>query len=342
MRGTSGGDQGALRLPVQGVSEPVATDEPATTIFSLPDWPLCSRGTDRTITPVWALFGQHRPGHTGLFVPKPTRDAMDHRTYSCDLLRTVRGRPPTSAGVSGRCYSLSYSLRLVGAISPGGGMPAWATRQPPSMPGVVRPGNRPRTTSSSARLTEVFEARRAHLCCGLEEEQQMGSPEVIAALIGLAGVAFGSAATYLQQRATRAENWRHDRETRWDQDRRATYVRLLMATDEVYRSVDFQDEDELQMTLVGSQRSIALAASDAVYRAHTEVLLMRQSPDVQKAADKLSAATGALYEAVRVAKPGNTSERQEFTNRFRDLNSQRREARNEFLDAAARELQIRQ
>ena len=45
----------------------------------------------------------------GLFVPKPTRDVACHHSYSVRPASTVHGRPPTSAGVCGDCYSVGYS-----------------------------------------------------------------------------------------------------------------------------------------------------------------------------------------------------------------------------------------
>ena len=47
-----------------------------------------------------------------LFVPKPTRDAACQHSYLSDLLFIVRGRPPTSARVVRRCYSVSYSPQI--------------------------------------------------------------------------------------------------------------------------------------------------------------------------------------------------------------------------------------
>jgi hypothetical protein len=45
----------------------------------------------------------------GLLVPKPTREEMYQLLTLADLPCTVRGRPPTFAGVSRRCYSVGYS-----------------------------------------------------------------------------------------------------------------------------------------------------------------------------------------------------------------------------------------
>jgi hypothetical protein len=169
----------------------------------------------------------------------------------------------------------------------------------------------------------------------------VSSFEVIAALVGLLGVGVGSAKTYLQQRADRAENWRHDRETRWDQDRRAVYVRFLTDTDELYRAVDFQDEHDVQMALVGVQRSVALSASDAVYRTHAEVLLMCQTEGVEQAADKLKDAAVGLYGIAKSVTADDITQRQRLTDEFRDTDKLRRKAMKVFLAAAAKELKIR-
>ena len=45
----------------------------------------------------------------GLFLPKPSRDAVCQGRDVSDLERTVRRRPLASAAVGGDCYSLGYS-----------------------------------------------------------------------------------------------------------------------------------------------------------------------------------------------------------------------------------------
>lgn len=80
------------------------------------------------------------------------------------------------------------------------------------------------------------------------------------------------------------------------------------AAEEVCRAVDWQDELGLQMALVGEQRFAALSASDAVYRAHIEVLLLYQSEDVKEAADELLVAASTRYGLARRAKKLDASQ----------------------------------
>jgi hypothetical protein len=163
--------------------------------------------------------------------------------------------------------------------------------------------------------------------------------DVVAVVVGLGGVALGSASTFLQQRITVADGRRYERLVRWDRERYIAYVALCTANDRLYRAVDKQDEQGLQERLVGLERSEALEAFDEVVRVHTEIMILYQSAELRAAADGLLTAVQALY---RVAKNvSERSDRNKATSEFLKCNAVRRGAVSRFLAAAAEELGTR-
>jgi hypothetical protein len=163
--------------------------------------------------------------------------------------------------------------------------------------------------------------------------------DVAAVVLGLGGVALGSASTYLQQRATVADGRRYERLVRWDRERYVAYVALCTANDRLYRAVDKQDDQGTQQPLGSVERAAALEAFDEVVRIHTEIMILYQSAEIRMAADELLSAVQALY---RVAKDvSDESDRAVATSEFLTCNAARREAVSRFLAAAAEELGTR-
>jgi hypothetical protein len=160
------------------------------------------------------------------------------------------------------------------------------------------------------------------------------------ALVGLAGVAVGSLIAVVQQRFAVIDARRHERVVRWDADRRAAYLQMIDFSDQLYRALDDQDADDLQVSLTEVKDREALAASDGVYRSHNEVRLLTSSVAVGDAARALVEACSKLFEFAKTVPHSDEYDqaREAATKKFFQFEEKRKTAVTVFIDAAAQEL----
>lgn len=129
------------------------------------------------------------------------------------------------------------------------------------------------------------------------------------AVIGLGGVVVGALVGALGQAALQRRAWQRDELRRWQQDRRGAYLRLVDADDALYRALVREARDPVPgrgvldpdrlgdggaiTRLTPEERTAALGALDAVWRAKREIELIHLSDDELLAAAERLAMVGA-------------------------------------------------
>ncbi|MEU4225197.1 hypothetical protein AB0F17_12935 [Nonomuraea sp. NPDC026600] len=180
--------------------------------------------------------------------------------------------------------------------------------------------------------------------------------QLVPAVVGLVGVVIGVLVGAWRQSLLQQGNWLRDDLRRWQRDRRASYLKLVQADDELYRCVirDLRDPppgqavtsrtvglDEVIPPLATDERAGLLQAFDRLWRAKREIELHHLTDDALLAAtNRLTLKDAELVSLMLFDLTRHPEEAQEITIQIRDALKARRDLIDQFIQEARMALNV--